>query len=192
MILNTALLSKQAESICCTPKNRIGCGGKGRCNLFCCSCSGGCDLSTMNKHTDSPYLKSAGRILVSNSYLLSSNEKYSAEMQHDGNFVIYVRIEFFFFKEFFNFFNFNKIINDFQDLVNRKPLWASGTFDYEKSFLTMQTDGDLVLYSFKFAPLWKSNTSGVENYLKIEDNGNLVICDSNNFTIWSTNTTQIM
>lgn len=84
----------RVESICCVPKNRIGCGGKGRCNLFCCSCSGGCDLSTMAKHPDSPYLKSAGRILASNSYLLSPNEKYSAEMQHDGNFVIYVYIYF--------------------------------------------------------------------------------------------------
>ncbi len=92
LIILNVLLNKKIESICCTSKNHLGCGGKGRCNLFCCSCNGGCDLSTMKKHTDSPYLKSAGRILSSNSYILSSNEKYSAEMQHDGNFVIYVII----------------------------------------------------------------------------------------------------
>ena len=80
----------QVENVCCHVKDKLGCGGKGRCNLFCCNCNGGCDLSVMKKHEDSPYLKSGGKILGHNSYLLSSNEKYSAEMQSDGNFVVYV------------------------------------------------------------------------------------------------------
>lgn len=44
----------------------------------------------MKKHPDSPYLKSGGQILSSNSYLISENERYSVEMQNDGNLVVYV------------------------------------------------------------------------------------------------------
>ena len=57
-------------------------------------------------------------------------------------------------------------------------MWATGTFDHENSFLSMQTDGDLVLYSFKFASLWQTHTlNNRTNYLLIENDGNLVIND---------------
>ena len=79
-------------------------------------------------------------------------------------------------------------------------MWATQTFNNDNSFLTMQSDGNLVLYSFRFRPLWQTNTNKTIDqininvnsyYLFIEDTGNLVINDLNNATIWSTNTTQI-
>lgn len=74
--------------------------------------------------------------------------------------------------------------------MNKKPLWASKTYNNENNFLTMQPDGNLVVYSFKFSPLWQTNTSN-GNFLMIKDNGNLVIYNSLNNTLWATNTTQI-
>jgi len=33
----------QIRNECCYGKG-ISCGGKGRCNLFCCACNGGCGM----------------------------------------------------------------------------------------------------------------------------------------------------
>jgi len=48
------------------------------------------DLSIRNKYSTSPYLQYGGKIMKTNSYLISNNSKYSAELQNDGNFVVYV------------------------------------------------------------------------------------------------------
>lgn len=44
LIINGLILSYiyKVEGICCHVNNRIGCGGKGKCNIFCCACAGGC------------------------------------------------------------------------------------------------------------------------------------------------------
>jgi hypothetical protein len=55
----------------------------------------------------------------------------------------------------------------------------------------MQSDGELAIYSKKFSLLWKSNTNtGEKNYLLMQDNGNLVIINPLNITVWSSNTIQ--
>ena len=75
--------------------------------------------------------------------------------------------------------------------MNKKPIWSSKTQDNPDNFLTMQSDGELAIYSKKFSLLWKSNTNtGEKNYLLMQDNGNLVIINPLNITIWSSNTIQ--
>ena len=75
--------------------------------------------------------------------------------------------------------------------MNKTPIWSSKTQDNPENFLTMQSDGELAIYSNKFSLLWKSNTNTSEaNYLLIQDNGNLVINNPFNITIWSSNTIQ--
>jgi hypothetical protein len=57
---------------------------------------------------------------------------YDAEMQEDGNFVIYD--------------------------AARNALWASGTDGHPGAYLVLQNDGNLVIYDTNDAAIWSSNT----------------------------------
>lgn len=54
----------------------------------------------------------------------------------------------------------------------------------------MQHDGNLVLYTVKYdwQRVWASNTTGSDNRLILQNDGNMVIYDSNNRPIWHTGT----
>lgn len=55
--------------------------------------------------------------------------------------------------------------------------------------LTLQTDGNLVLYSSGGHALWSSGTYGSPSaYLSMQGDGNLVIYDSNSRALWNSNT----
>lgn len=54
--------------------------------------------------------------------------------------------------------------------------------------LVMQEDGDLVLYDAYNRSLFSSNTKGKGDYLILQDDANLVIYDSNGTIQWQTNT----
>ncbi len=43
VLIYTCLLFEQVLMECCYGTS-ISCKGKGRCNLFCCSCNGGCGM----------------------------------------------------------------------------------------------------------------------------------------------------
>jgi hypothetical protein len=96
--------------------------------------------------------------------LVAANGKYYAEMQTDGNFVIYDQ--------------------------NGTPIWATGTngrgsHPYK---LAMQADSNLVVYGGT-APLWASGPrSGTAPYtLVMQNDANLVIYDTSH-AIWASNT----
>ncbi|MGC3026012.1 hypothetical protein ACPUER_12820 [Burkholderia sp. DN3021] len=68
------------------------------------------------------------------------------------------------------------------------PQWNSGTFGHAGAYATMQTDGNLVVYSSTHTPLWYSNTSGNPGAATyVQDDGNVVIYAQ--VPHWSTNTT---
>ena len=71
------------------------------------------------------------------------------------------------------------------------PLWATGTDGKDVAFLSMQGDGNLVLYSRNNTPLWWSGTAGQPNLrLIIQTDGNVVIYNQNNQPLWHTNTSR--
>ena len=60
----------------------------------------------------------------------------------------------------------------------------------EQFALIMQHDGNLGLYTVRsnWQRIWSSRTSGQENRLVLQNDGNMVIYDSNNRAIWHTGT----
>lgn len=50
--------------------------------------------------------------------------------------------------------------------------------------LTMQHDGNLVLYDSRSQPTWASMTFGAGNYLRVQADGNVVIYDRYNQPVW--------
>ena len=68
-----------------------------------------------------------------------------------------------------------------------RALWASGTNGRSVRGAVMQTDGNLVVYSFTGTALWASGTWGHAGaYLADQNDGNLVIYASNGAALWST------
>ncbi len=63
----------------------------------------------------------------------------------------------------------------------------------DQTYLALQADGNLVLYSQARKALWSSNTagSGAGNRLVIQNDGNLVMYAANNRALWASGTTRI-
>lgn len=82
--------------------------------------------------------------------LTSANGRYAAVMQHDGNFVIY---------------------------DNGTAVWWSGTYGVDHAALTLQTDGNLVIYRPEGGHVYASNTfaSNQKSTLVMQDDGVLVL-----------------
>lgn len=97
--------------------------------------------------------------------LISSNGRYYAIMQEDGDFVVY-------------------------ESDSNKRIWATGVAKDKKGpyKLTMNPDGELSVYA---TGNWQIFTSGTKregesgHQLLLADDGNLVILDSRNKKIWS-------
>ncbi len=71
---------------------------------------------------------------------------------------------------------------------NGTPLWATGTDNTGADRLSIQSDGNLVLYRGNTA-LWASNTSGrMGSSLVVQGDGNLVLYTPQNQPIWASNT----
>lgn len=84
-------------------------------------------------------------------------------MQRDGNLVLYRQSD-------------------------RLVLWASNTANIYVKFCLFQSDGNLVLYTTNHQARWSSNTFG-RNYLRVQDDGNVVIYRwLFNTPLWSTGT----
>ena len=98
-------------------------------------------------------------------HLVSPNGKYTAEMQGDGNFVIYA--------------------------PNRAAIWATGTNGKGKSpyELAMQSDGNLVVFGTSIS-LWSTGAkTGTKPFtLTMQDDGDLVVSDKDNKLVWHSNT----
>lgn len=100
---------------------------------------------------------SAGQKLTANQFLASPNSRYCFLMQSDGNAVIYD--------------------------VNR-GIWSTGTNGANR-FLFFQTNGDLVVYGGSTPLWTSATFNRSGTRLTLQDDGNLVIYRANNTGVWS-------
>jgi hypothetical protein len=104
-----------------------------------------------------------GQGLGAGQTLLSSDRRFAAEMQSDGNFVVYK--------------------------PGRVAIWSSKTNGKGGVRLEMQGDGNLVVYNAARKPLWASGTNGKGAVRAVmQSDGNLVLYTSNLKAIWASNT----
>lgn len=99
-----------------------------------------------------------GQSLSAGQALWSSNGKYEAIMQGDGNFVLY---------------------------GPSGPLWSSNTYGgHNNRVLDMQTDGNLVIYGPSGA-LWAANTTDIAGVsLVVQNDSNLVLYAPGGIPLW--------
>ncbi len=112
----------------------------------------------------------AGETLGTKQRLYSSNGQYFLEMQDDGHLCIY--------KE-----------------GKSGSYWCSGSYGFKKAKLSMQKDGNLVVYSGKGAPKWSSKTHPYLNpifnasnkpvKLIMSNDGKIRLYDKSNRSVWS-------
>jgi hypothetical protein len=74
----------------------------------------------------------------------------------------------------------------------RKRLWESGTRGRGGGLLSMQRDGDLVIYdAARTRAIWSTGTKGHPGaFLAVQDDGNVVIYAGSRTPIWSTGTSR--
>lgn len=102
-----------------------------------------------------------GEQLLPSQFLKSLDNRFELRFQTDGNLILY--------------FGFT-------------VLWSTATATDEGMTLSMQGDGDLVLYRPTLTPLWRSDTDGYPHaFLRLQNDGNLVIWDGS-IAVWSSNT----
>jgi hypothetical protein len=72
----------------------------------------------------------------------------------------------------------------------RERLWESGTQGRGAGILSMQRDGDLVIYdALRRRAIWSTGTKGhLGAYLAVQDDGNVVIYADQRTPVWSTGT----
>ncbi|HUC88268.1 MAG TPA: hypothetical protein VMR95_03925 [Candidatus Binatia bacterium] len=78
---------------------------------------------------------------------------------------------------------------------NASVLWAGQKLYAGQSIvssgytLTMQSDGNLVIYDYNGVPVWNSSTEGTSGaYMTIQTDGNLVVYNSQNYPVWNSGT----
>lgn len=75
-------------------------------------------------------------------------------------------------------------------------VWAISGAPYppatDRTRMTMQANGNLVLTSSAHRVLWSTNTRGAGNALYVQDDGNMVIYDRLSRALWSSGTTKVM
>jgi hypothetical protein len=107
--------------------------------------------------------------------LKSSNGHYWAILQKNGNFEVYSS-------------------GTFNGRNKDHSIWSTGTHGKGSGpyGITMQNDGNVVLYDGTGNPLWSSQSAKDEPdppyELVMKINGNLVLYDKHNNSIWSTGT----
>jgi cytochrome c peroxidase len=102
--------------------------------------------------------------LSQSQFLESSNGAYRFNLQGDGNLVL-------------------------REQSSGDALWSSKTNGTNGTRLSMQTDGNLVLYTSSNAAVWASGTNGTgATSFTIQNDGNAVIRTSSGTSVWSTGT----
>jgi hypothetical protein len=107
-----------------------------------------------------PSMMRRGQALSSGQNLVSSNQRYSAVLQADGNFV-----------------------------VSRpgRVLWASNSMGWSGDRMVLQADGNLVLYTNFGLRLFQTRTNGRSAaVLVLQNDGNLVLYTQTGHPLWST------
>jgi hypothetical protein len=101
-----------------------------------------------------------------NQFLASTDARYRFTFQTDGNLVV-------------------------RRMSDSTALWASATNGKGGTRLTLQSDGNLVLYTSSNAALWSSGTNGINvTRLVMQNDGNLVLYTNTNAAVWSTGTVE--
>jgi hypothetical protein len=112
----------------------------------------------------------AGQSLTAGESLTSPSNLYHADMQSDGNFVVYPAGD---------------------NSSTGGAIWNSQTEGNPGDYVTLQTDGNLVIYpagdnSTTGGALWNAGTEGNTNVtLTMQDDGNLVVYSSSGQALWS-------
>jgi len=101
----------------------------------------------------------SGQTILANQYLLSASGQYEAVLQADGNFAVW---------------------GPTPGTIH----WYSGTSGQGVDSMSMQTDGNLVLYAGTRA-VWYTGTTGSGNRLVMQDDGNLIVYSSSNVALWA-------
>jgi hypothetical protein len=100
--------------------------------------------------------------LFQNQTLQTANRSYRLILQDDSNLVLY---------------------------NGTHAIWASNTVGTGASYLSMQPDGNLVMYTSSNKAVWATNTVGRGGIsLLIQPDGNLVMYTSVNKAVWASNT----
>jgi len=105
-----------------------------------------------------------GAKLGAGGHIRSTNGRYLAIIQGDGNLVVY---------------------------ADRDPIWASNTAGKGPSTLVNQTDNNLVVYDQNGHPTWSSGTNGKgsgSTTLIMQNDGNLVLYDGSSHALWASGT----
>jgi surface antigen len=106
---------------------------------------------------------SAGQTLSADDFLLSSDGRYEAIMQGDGNFVLYLANQ-----------------------MGINALWSTSTAGKPGSTLQMQGDGNLVVYTAGSSAVWSSSTNpSTGDRLVMQSDANLVIYSGCGTAIWA-------
>ncbi|HWS36756.1 MAG TPA: LamG-like jellyroll fold domain-containing protein, partial [Actinoplanes sp.] len=101
---------------------------------------------------------SAGQAMYAGDGLRSNGGEFELLMQEDGNFVLYQK---------------------------GRAVWSTGTYPQPGAWLTLQADGNLVVFSSTGTVLWSSNTAGTgAERLFLYDDGDLVLLDSTGRVVW--------
>lgn len=112
----------------------------------------------------------SNQVLAANQQLVSPSGDYHADMQSDGNFVVYPAGD---------------------NSSTGGAVWNTQTGGNPGDYVTLQTDGNLVVYpaghnSTTGGALWNAGTQGNSNvFLKMQDDGNLVVYTSSGQALWS-------
>lgn len=107
-----------------------------------------------------PSSLAVGESLLSNQYLESDNGQYRLYLQGDGNVVL-------------------------RELATGNSLWSTGTHGQDGTRLSLQSDGDLVLYTATETPVWSTGTAGSgATALTVGDNGTVTLYAGTN-ALWS-------
>ena len=105
-----------------------------------------------------------GDRLYPNDFLISQNGLWKLKYQTDGNLVLYNADE-------------------------SKDYWASNTSGQAAGYLTLQDDGNLVIYSNMGVAYWATNTAGNPGAtFFIQDDRNLILAAANGDILWTPNT----
>ncbi len=103
----------------------------------------------------------AGQQLVPNQYIESADARFAMLLSSDGNIILY----------------------------GGRDIWSSGAHP-GATRLSMQTDGNLVLYNANNVPLWFTGTGGINNssHLTLQTDGNLVVYRDSGGWTWQSGT----
>lgn len=69
-----------------------------------------------------------------------------------------------------------------------RVLWESKTSGRGGDRLSIESNGNLVIYDENNQVVWQADTVGVGDYLRLENDANLVLYDRNGFEIWTSRT----